>query len=129
MKELADELKKLDAYSGIEYGQQILELFKKYPNNESQIDEYVEKRALAVAASADAVIADVKKWQLGEVAEIVSLAYIARTYFNKSRHWLHHRINGNIVNGKPAKFTDEQLVIFNNALRDISNKIGSVKLV
>ena len=129
MKELTSELQKLEAYSGVECGKRVLELYQEFPNDEKTIDEYIEKRVHATVASADAVIADVKKWQLGEVAEIISLSYIARNYFKKSRYWLHHRINGNIVNGKPAKFTDEQLVIFNNALRDISNKIGSVKLV
>jgi len=129
MKDLADELKKLDSYSGVECANLILELMDEFPNDSKQIDEYIENRVYAVAASADEVIAGVKKWQLGQVSEIISLSYIARTYFKKSRQWLNQRINGGIVNGKPAKFTDEQLVIFNNALRDISQKIGSVNLV
>ena len=129
MKNLADELKKMDAYSGDEYAQRMIELMDEFPNDTKQIDEYIENRVYAVAASADKVIAEVKKWQLGQVSEIISLSYIARTYFKKSRQWLNQRINGGIVNGKPAKFTDEQLVIFNNALRDISQKIGSVNLV
>ena len=129
MKDLACELKKLDSYSGVECANLILELMDEFPNDTKQIDEYIENRVYAVAASADEVIAGVKKWQLGQVSEIISLSYIARTYFKKSRQWLNQRINGGIVNGKPAKFTDEQLVIFNNALRDISQKIGSVNLV
>lgn len=31
-------------------------------------------------------------------------------------------INGNLVNGKPARFTQEELQTFNNALQDISKK-------
>jgi hypothetical protein len=129
MKDLSCRLKEMDSYSGIEYGQRIVELMDKFPNDRKQIDEYIENRVYAVAASADEVIARVVRWQLGEVAEVLSLSYIARTYFKKSRQWLNQRINGSIVNGKPAKFTNEQLLIFNNALRDINQKIGSVNLV
>jgi len=35
-----------------------------------KIDEYIENRVYAIAAFADEVIARVKKWQLGQVAEI-----------------------------------------------------------
>ena len=129
MKELSCELKKMDSYSGIEYGQRIIELCKEFPNDRLQIDEYIENRVYAIAASADEVIAKGVRYQLGEIAEVLSLSYIARNYFNKSRQWLNQRINGGIVNGKPAKFTDEQLRIFNGALHDISNKIGSVSII
>ena len=68
------------------------------------------------------------KLQLQEVAEIVSLSYLAKKYFNKSRSWLYQRLNGNLVNGKPARFTKEELQTFNNALQDISQKIGSLSI-
>ena len=129
MEDLSYELKKMDLYSGIEYGQRLVELFEAFPNDHKQIDDYIEKRVYAVTASADEVIVKGIRCQLGEIAKILSLSYIAKNYFNKSRQWLNQRINGGIVNGKPAKFTDEQLLIFNNALRDISHKIGSVHVV
>ena len=129
MKDLSCELKKMDAYSGIEYAQQIIELYKEFPNNEKQIDEYIENRVNAVVASADEAIAMGVRCQLGEITKVLSLSYIAETYFNRSRQWLNQRINGGIVNGKPAKFINEQLMTFNNALRDISQKIGSVNIV
>ena len=119
----------MDAYSGNEYAQQIIELYNEFPNDRRQIDEYIENRVYAVATSADEVIAKAVRYQLGEIAEILSLSYIARCYFNKSRQWLNHRINGSIVNGKPTKFTDDQLKIFNNALHDISKRIGSVNIL
>ena len=128
MKDLSDELEKLSAYSGVECAKKILELYDEFPNHEKQIDEYMERRFEAVVASADETIAMAVRYQLGEVKEVLSLSYIARQYFNKSRQWLNQRINGSIVNGKPAKFTDDQLKIFNNALHDISKKIGSVNI-
>ncbi|MBS9774578.1 MAG: DUF5053 domain-containing protein [Tenacibaculum sp.] len=73
---------------------------------------------------------DIKiRQQLEGVTEILPLSYIAKTYFKKSRGWLHQRLNEYNVNGKPAKFTDEEINIFNNALKDISNKIGSISIV
>ena len=37
-------------------------------------------------------------------------------------------MNGNIINGKPAKFTEEEIKNLNFALQDISKKIGSVRV-
>jgi len=129
MKDLMSELKRLDSYCGVECAEKVLELYKEFPNNEKQIDKYIENRVYAIAASADETIAMGVRYQLGEVKEVLSLSYIAKNYFNKSRQWLNQRINGSIVNGKPAKFTNDQLRVFNNALHDISQKIGSVNIV
>ncbi|MCU6778343.1 DUF5053 domain-containing protein [Phocaeicola fibrisolvens] len=63
------------------------------------------------------------KDKLGELPDIISFSYIAKKYFGKSRNWLYQRINGYTVNGKPAKFTQNEFQTFLNALEDISNKI------
>ncbi len=68
------------------------------------------------------------KVQLSEVSKALSMSYIAKEYFGKSKEWLYHRINGAVVNGKPAQFTPEQKKQFNSALKDISKKIGSVAI-
>lgn len=68
------------------------------------------------------------KEQLEEISQFISLSYIAKNYFNKSRMWLYQRINNYEVNGKPTFFTQEELNRFNFALQDLSNKIGSVKV-
>lgn len=65
------------------------------------------------------------KEQLVAISEIVSMSYIAKTYFNKSKSWLSQRINELNVNGKPVTFTDEEIKILNNAFKDISKKIGA----
>lgn len=64
--------------------------------------------------------------QLKDVIPVVSLAYIAKTYFNKTRQWLYQRINGTLVNGKPARFTAEEIETLNNALKDIGNRLSSI---
>lgn len=64
--------------------------------------------------------------KMGEATKMVSMAYIARTYFGKSRSWLAQKLNGNIVNGKPAGFTDSERITFKHALADMSTKLGSL---
>ena len=66
--------------------------------------------------------------KLKEIKDIVSLSYISKKYFNKDRSWIHQKINGNLKNGKPAKFSAEEIETFNFALKDISKKIGSIAM-
>jgi hypothetical protein len=65
----------------------------------------------------------IEKVELGEVANIISVSYIAQKYFGKKRHWLYQRLNGSIVNGKPAQFTNDEKVKLKEALQDVSNII------
>jgi len=69
------------------------------------------------------------KEQMHEVSEIVSMSYIAKTYFNKTKSWLSQRINELNVNGKPAQFTPEELEILNAAFQDISKKTGAFRVL
>lgn len=59
---------------------------------------------------------------------LLPLSYIAKKYFGKSSAWLSQRLNGTIVRGKAYTLNDEQKRIFNNALQDISLRIGSLHL-
>lgn len=70
---------------------------------------------------------DVRSW-MGDLGNVISLSYIAQHYFQKDRSWLAQRINGNIVNGKPSAFTNDELDIFKFALRDIKNKLSETIL-
>lgn len=63
------------------------------------------------------------KRQIDEISDIVSLSYISRHYFNKSRHWLYHRLKGTLVNGKIMRFSDEERQQLSDALADIGRKI------
>lgn len=61
--------------------------------------------------------------QMEHILPCISLAYIAETYFKKSRHWLYQRVNGLHVNGKPAKFSAQEIETLNYALRDIGERL------
>lgn len=66
--------------------------------------------------------------RLKTVLPAISLAYIAKTYFHKSRSWLNQRINGNTVNGVPAKFSQEELRTLDSALKDLSAKLSQIRV-
>jgi predicted DNA-binding protein len=63
-----------------------------------------------------------------EATRAVSMAYIAKTYFGRTRGWLYQRINGSIVNGKPAKFNDEERKTLEHAFQDIGGLLTSLRV-
>jgi len=65
---------------------------------------------------------------LGDLYDVLSLSYIAQHYFQKDRSWLAQRVNGNVVNGKPCAFSDDELEILKLALTDIKNKLSETIL-
>lgn len=130
---LKDELLTLKPLLGtdsLEFYSRMKEIASTYNSEEDKkaIADFVTERLQKIDETLDVVEEKAIKLQLQEVAEIVSLSYLAKKYFNKSRAWLYQRLNGNTVNGKPARFTQEELQTFNNALQDISKKIGSLSI-
>lgn len=91
-------------------------------DNDSFSRAMVELAGETVAKADELILRE----QLKDVLPIISLAYIAKTYFNKTRQWLYQRINGSLVNGKPARFTPEEIETLNNALKDIGNRLASI---
>lgn len=67
----------------------------------------------------------VARQQIGNVLPAVSLAYVAKTYFGKTRQWLYQRINGSIVNGKPARLSESERQTLNDAFQDIARKLAA----
>ena len=86
----------------------------------------------AVVESARKTLSDIKelkiKEQITQISEMISMSYIAKNYFNKSKSWMSQRINELDVNGKPAKFTSEEVDILNFAIQDISTKLGTLRI-
>lgn len=129
---LKEELQKLKKYIGTENPEFDVQLKKINDNFTSEEDK--NSIDAFIRSSINETTQDLKEFnkeitmkvKLGEVSEIISLSYLAKKYFNKSRSWLHQRLNGNVVNGKPAKLTEEEIVKLHFALNDISKKIGSV---
>ena len=91
--------------------------------DEKAFTEAVEE---LIRTTADEVQEQRMAERLGEITDMVSMAYIAKTYFKKSRSWLAHKLNGNIVNGKPSQFTEEELKTLRYALSDMASKLSDM---
>lgn len=84
---------------------------------------------MSTLKAVDQRVSEIEKGiELDEIADMASMSYIAEKYFQKSRAWLYQRINGNIVNGKPAKFTTEEKATFARALDDMAKKFKEKSL-
>lgn len=126
--------KVVDAASDEEAGKIIASRNKEY----ALLDDVAKKKAKTAHAEAyeailtnlDAVIDDARKEvfrkRLKDVPEAISLSYIAKEYFGKSRGWLMQKINNNTVHGSTARFSDSELRQFKGALIDLSRKLSDV---
>lgn len=102
----------------------------------AEIHEICEEDAVAVAEIVKLQLMETHKKvdeilvrkQLEEMLPAISLSYIAKTYFKKSRAWLYQRINGLSVNGKPARFTESEMETLNYALNDIGHKLTNIRV-
>ena len=61
---------------------------------------------------------------ISEVTDAISLSYIEKKYFGKESTWLYQRLNRSIVNGKPASFSQTELTVLADALKDLSRKLS-----
>ena len=128
LQEELNKIKPLIGKNNEAFEKQINLLFENFQSEEEKetITNFIMSELNESGEKIDNFIEETKiKMQLFEVSKIISLSYIAKKYFNKTRTWLYQKINGSIVNGKPAKFTSEEINTLNFALQDISKKIGS----
>lgn len=69
------------------------------------------------------------KEKLGNVPDAISMSYIAKNYFGKTKTWLYQRLNGNKVNGKEARFTETEARQLQDALHDLGRRLSSIILI
>lgn len=67
--------------------------------------------------------------RLEPVLPYLSVSKLSKDYFNKSSSWFYQRLNGNIIHGKVCRFTKDELATLDMALKDISLRISSLRLV
>lgn len=90
-----------------------------------------DKKAFAAAFQAGAKLSVTESQNLIKIVEIrqkldrvldfASMSYIAKNYFGKTRQWFYQRVNGNIVNGKSADFTPDELNTLSIALSELGD--------
>ena len=95
------------------------------PEDEAAIEEFIASQLEDIEEDVAEMEEMTYRLQMGEVLEIVNLSYIAKKYFGRTQSWLSQRINGCIVNGKKATFTESEINTLNSALSDIANILGS----
>jgi Domain of unknown function (DUF5053) len=72
------------------------------------------------------VIQDVSvKQKMSDILLDISLAKISMKYFEKSRSWLYHKLDGIDGNGKPIDFSANEKEQLRNALKDLSRRIST----
>lgn len=131
---LKDDLKIMEQlYNGGEetaFQEHVRKVMSTYTDEESKvlIGECMDGLAQGTLTKVEQLKEDVIKLQMGNVSNYLSMSYIAKQYFGKTRAWLYQRINGHSVNGKPCRFTEEEKATFNRALQDISREIGSLHI-
>ena len=67
--------------------------------------------------------------QMESVLPFISISEFSKHYFGKSASWMHQRINGNSVHGKPASFTQDELKTLADSLSDLSNRLSAISSI
>ena len=67
--------------------------------------------------------------QMQEILPFINVSAFSRHYFGRSSSWFYQRFNGNLVHGRKATFTDDELKIFTDALREVGSKISDAALL
>jgi hypothetical protein len=89
-------------------------------------DGFAEAMVASARESAERATQLAMKQKLADISPAISWVHIAKKYFNRTDAWLYQRINGNMVNGKPAAFTPAELATLKGALRDLSHRLDSL---
>ena len=127
MKDRINELKKAYREAKSDKDLDIIDAKMQELVNENP-DQFADAMVESAKETADRATELALRQKMQDMLPAISLVYIAKTYFNKSDTWLYQRINGNIVNGKPARFSDQEIEKLKFALNDISKKLGSLSV-
>lgn len=63
------------------------------------------------------------KDKLRDILTLVGFGQVCIQYFGKTPSWLYNKINHNLVNGKTADFSWQELDQLRHALLDVSDRI------
>lgn len=127
--ELKELWKKGDESQRAEIDKEISSLMAELsPEEDTLLVEGVQKDFARIHKDIAYIEEQIVRRQMQEVLPILSVSYLAKHYFGKSTSWFYQRLNGNKVNGKIASFTCEEIAILNEALQDISKKVGALSI-
>ena len=109
---------------------QIINIFSSLSDEEKEVvrREFLEDLHKKIDESKELIERVDVYLEIKDISKYVSLNMIANDYFGKSRSWLHQRLRGHTVNGRPAMFTENERKKFAYALSDISKKMQEASL-
>ncbi|MGN1354447.1 MAG: DUF5053 domain-containing protein [Alloprevotella sp.] len=61
---------------------------------------------------------------LGDIYEVVNLAYLSKNYFGKNRNWLYHQLSGT-TDGTEDVFNEKDRQTLKEALSDIASRLNA----
>ena len=131
MRTLKDDLLKMNTLHGEELNAHLLKMKARYtkPEEKEAIRKHLDAELNAIENRVDSLDKSITiREQMNEIIDLVPVSYIAKNYFGKSRAWLYQRINGYKVRGRVYSLNEKEVETFNRALKDISNKIGSLSV-
>lgn len=99
-------------------------------------DSEIEQLTVGVQNDFDKIhneVADIKEQlsireKLEPILPYLSVSNLSKKYFGKSSSWFYQRLNGNLVHGKVCKFSQEEVLVLEAALKDLCGKINSLRL-
>jgi hypothetical protein len=108
-------------------------LLNEFPDlDEEQKGEFnkvLETRTEKAIVQTKEIVNSVKlALKIEPVTDYVSIAYISKRFFGKSRSWLHNRLQGYKNNGKPDTLSPDEINTLQNALLTISEEIKTAAL-
>ncbi len=94
------------------------------PQQETIFDAILTPKLSASLSNADDVITQARtRLSLDPVSEYISMSYVAKRFFNKSRSWLNNKING-----RSADISKEELNTLIAALNTMSKELSDTAL-
>ncbi len=98
-------------------------------SDREELEPLLEEMSNRFLENAKETINSVKvAMDLERISAYISMSYIAKRFFGKSRSWLHNKINGNFSNGKPASFSGEEINKLREALDTLSGELKQVSM-
>jgi hypothetical protein len=136
--QMRNEFEKYYKATSSEERQQIVNEHKRWYDSLSEEEQksVVARQLDSIHAVLDGVRANneeldarIIRKKLGNVPDAISMSYIAKNYFGKTKTWLYQRLNGNKVNGKEARFTETEARQLQDALHDLGHRLSTIVLI
>jgi hypothetical protein len=136
--QMRNEFEKYYKATSSEERQQIVNEHKRWNDSLSEEEQksVVARQLDSIHAVLDGVRANneeldarIIRKKLGNVPDAISMSYIAKNYFGKTKTWLYQRLNGNKVNGKEARFTETEARQLQDALHDLGHRLSTIVLI